>query len=90
MYFALYFKFKGKDPEVPMVLVKEPTDGMFVNNSENGQKVIDENCFGMKIKTGKWFDTKCDERSFNGKMMLPLCQYSEPSKQGIDLSFLLF
>ena len=73
-----------------MVLVKEPTDGMFVYNSKNGQKVIDENCFGMIIKTGKWFDTKCDEPSFNGKMMLPLCQYSEQSEQSIYLAYFLY
>ncbi len=73
-----------------MVLVKEPTDGMFVNNSENGQKVIDENCFGMIKSSGKWFDTKCDERSFNGKMMLPLCQYSEQIEQGRDIVYLFY
>ena len=69
-----------------MVLGKEPTDGMFVYNSDNGKKVIEENCFGMIGKTGKWFDTKCDEPYFNGQKMLPLCQYSEESEQGRYLS----
>ena len=67
-----------------MVLVKEPTDGMFVSNSNSEEQVIDENCFGMVKTTGKWFDTKCDESSFNGIKMLPLCQHSEKNEQGRD------
>ena len=47
------------------------------STSSNPDSIYSENCVGMEKSKGKWFDVACDERSFQGKKFLPLCQHPE-------------
>ena len=75
---------KGDDPDVQRIKLKEPTNGMFLQNTASGPQILNEDCIGItKSSRPRLFDVPCDHPVYNGKKLLPLCQRNEIREQGI-------
>lgn len=91
--YIFFYVIKGEDPTVKTIKVREPTNGMFQINTPNSVQTVTEDCVGITNgNPPKLFDMSCEDRTYDRKKLLPLCQRIEPDVQGknIELFFNLF